>query len=352
MSVKARHDDFPIAVEQQAARWAVKLADRGLTPREKQALETWLAADPQNMACLEQHQELFDQLGTYLPRLAGTKTAPPSIPYSVSWTRLGKYAAGLGVAAALSVLFFSELGQRSLSGTAQTETFITQPGKRQTVILVDGTRVELNAQTRLDFDFGSSLRRARLTCGEAIFSVAKDPSRPFVVETPEQIVRDIGTVFDVRVAEPGHLDLVVLEGAVEVKSSAADPAPSRTGRHPRQKSSAADGVNVPFTLIAGQKLTLSSHEAHVFSLPPTALDDEVAWRRGHVVFDGTPLKEAVAQFARYHGQSIVVSPIVAHLRVGGRFNLDDLGDFTAALELVMPVSAIRQKDGVILITPR
>ncbi|MEJ1971442.1 MAG: hypothetical protein WDM96_02705 [Lacunisphaera sp.] len=61
----------------------------------------------------------------------------------------------------------------------------------------------------------------------------------------------------------------------------------------------------------------------VTTLSPAALADALAWRQGQVIFNGTPLREALARFARYHGRSLTASDEAAHQRVGGRRSLDD-----------------------------
>ncbi len=81
------------------------------------------------------------------------------------------------------------------------------------------------------------------------------------------------------------------------------------------------------------------------ALSAGALDDALAWRRGQVVFNGTPLREALARFARYHGRNLGASDNAALQRVGGRYAIDDLNGFLAALEEVLPVTVTRNLDG-------
>ncbi len=88
------------------------------------------------------------------------------------------------------------------------------------------------------------------------------------------------------------------------------------------------------------------------NLPAARLEDQLAWRNGQVVFDGVPLRVALAAFARYHGRGISASPDAAELRVGGRFSLDDLDGFFSALEQVLPVRVTHDLSGAATVSRR
>jgi transmembrane sensor len=101
------------------------------------------------------------------------------------------------------------------------------------------------------------------------------------------------------------------------------------------------------TLGAGDKLSAGPHGVEVRTLSSANLDDALAWRQGQVVFTDVPLREALACFARYHGRGITATAGAAELRVGGRFGLDDLDGFFAALEQVLPVRVTRDLSGTV-----
>jgi transmembrane sensor len=91
---------------------------------------------------------------------------------------------------------------------------------------------------------------------------------------------------------------------------------------------------------------------HVQALSASEIDDSLAWRAGQAVFSGTPLREALACFARYHGRGISATAAASELRVGGRFSLDDLDGFFASLEQVLPVRVTRDLSGTVLVDVR
>ena len=93
-------------------------------------------------------------------------------------------------------------------------------GGEYRMVLADGTRVMLNAETRLWFPeaFGDGERRVFLE-GEAYFEVAADPDRLFVVEGGGVVVKVHGTVFNMKAREKqDHVDVSLLSGLVVVEN--------------------------------------------------------------------------------------------------------------------------------------
>jgi transmembrane sensor len=103
----------------------------------------------------------------------------------------------------------------------------------------------------------------------------------------------------------------------------------------------------PVSLVAGNALSADAKGVSVQTLSSSALDDVLAWRHGQIVFDNVTLREALARFAHYHGRGIGVTPQAAKLRIGGRFSLDDIEGFFAALEEVLPVRVTRDLSGTV-----
>lgn len=196
-----------------------------------------------------------------------------------------------------------------------TATLETVAARRDVLTLADGTRTDLNAQTQLKTDFRYGRRHVRLTHGEAFFSVVKDPARPFLVETPREIIQVTGTRFNVRLLD-GRAEVTLLEGAVSIDQQVA--------------------------LLPGQQYDPA--QAAVRTLSPEELDRVTAWRHGQIVLDGITLGEAVARVAAYHGKAITVAPDIASLRLGGVYPLDDLGQFLDALKATEAVQVIPRGD--------
>jgi transmembrane sensor len=319
------------AAEEAAALWATRLDEANLSAADQITLDTWLAADPAHRTLLSEYCALSADLERRLPLVPGIKdqlsaipSARPSSPWR--WPVWG----GLIVTAAACALILVAVRPRT-----RIETFATLAAHRQELALADGSRVELNAQTSLEFTSDGHERRARMASGEAFFVVQKDVTRPFILTTPTGSVQVTGTQFNVRAETGGAFEVTVVEGSVKVR--------------PRVESAESAAAVL---LGAGQQLTSGSAGVEVRALPAASVEEAIAWRHGQIVFDGVPLQEALARFARYHGRSLAATPAAAGLRVGGRFSLDDPDGFFVALEEVLPVRVNRGPRGSVQVSLR
>jgi transmembrane sensor len=337
-------------IEEEASLWAARIEGGALNDRDRAELSAWLAANPEHRRVLGCYCELSAKLDAQLNRggglvrsscdeaedgnqdggrcavsatlPSGGDSAPPSNNTTAS--RRWRATAGALLAAAAVVVFVVVLAGRP-------REIATRTAERQTIALDDGSRVELNARTSLAVDLRRGERRVRLVRGEAWFAVAKDPMRPFVVETPAGVVRVTGTEFDVRAAKGERVEVTVLSGTVRVRASGG---------------AAADEAVTP-----GRQAVMSGGQVEVRALSEGATQDAVAWRKGQTVFDNTPLGEAIERFAAYHARTIIVDPAAADLRLGGRFSLDDLDGLLESVGSVLPVQVLRGPDGEVRIAP-
>lgn len=310
-------DPAPAApnVRDAAARWAVRLEGDALSAGERRALDAWLAADPAHRAQLTRYCQFSTDLERQLPELAAAGAVDVERDVSVvarsGWRRTSRMAVAVAAAAAVVWLVWPRV---------QVQEVVTAPARRQTIALADGTRADLNARTSLKVDFSDTQRRlVQLDRGEALFQVAKNPARPFIVVTPGGRVRVTGTTFNVRADPAGRLEVAVLEGSVEVQ--------------PLADAAAA----APLKLAAGDQVTLDRASLEVQRGQPAIAAQVAAWRDGWVVFERAPLGEVLRRFAEFHGREIAVAPEVAGERLSGRFGLDDLDGFLFSdLERALP----------------
>ncbi|MDP3069064.1 MAG: FecR domain-containing protein [Opitutaceae bacterium] len=319
-----------------AALWAARLDGDPLDGARRAELDAWLARDPRHRELLSRYCQFSADLEAQLPALVVAGAVKmPSLPRATAARRWGfPQFAALGLVAAALVA----VGVWIARPAATVQSLATAVAQRSAHTLADGTRVELNARTTLRFENTATERRVRLADGEAWFAVAKDPTRPFIVDTPAGIVRVTGTTFTVRndTADAIPLEVLVVEGSVLVHPS--DPA----NRHKDE----------PFSLTAGHRLTASAQGVVVTVLSESAMENALAWRRGHAIFDDVALSKVVAVFARYHGRRIEVDPAIAALRIGGFYGLEDLRAFMAALETAFPVRVSEDSSGAIAVRPR
>jgi transmembrane sensor len=305
----------------------MRLIAGSLNPSESAEFTAWLKADQGNQSRLDRYRQLFSPLGSTLNQLVDSGQMPdyPLKPqkHTSSFPVFGRWVVGFGMAAALTLA--------AAWWYRLPKAYQTLAAQRQSLVLSDGTKVDLNAETSISVDFHGSDRRIRLHSGEAYFAVAQNPGRPFIVETAAGAVQVLGTTFDVQALKPSSLDVTLLEGSLAVK--AAD----------------ASGSQV---LQPGDQFHVEGHKVSRDHLSELEAEQSVAWREGKMIFASEPLDVVIQRFARYHGVSIEVDPSLAAFQIGGRFKLDDLDTFLKDLEGSFPANVVRGSDGKISVVRR
>jgi transmembrane sensor len=164
-------------------------------------------------------------------------------------------------------------------------SYSTGIGEQRTIPLADGSTVELNARSSLQVHLTHQQRDVTLLQGQALFRVAKDTQRPFVVRAGDAQVRAVGTEFDVY-RKQGETVVTVVEGRVETYDE--------SGR-------AGEGAIV---LSAGERLTVLPHTV----TKPTHTDPLVAtaWLQKRLIFEETPLSEVAEEFNRYNQRPLTI----------------------------------------------
>jgi transmembrane sensor len=317
------------AAEDQASLWAVRLEGSVLTAADRAELDAWLAADPSRLPLLSSFCSLSAKLDVVVPELAaaGAIGLPPerSRPRA-GWSPWKLAAAGM-VAATLAVaLWMARPGGRP-------ETLSTVSGQRGSFTLSDGTRVELNANTRITVENGRAERRIRLADGEAFFVVSKDKARPFIVDTPAGSVRVTGTIFNVLTEAASQLDVTVVEGSVQVRPDDASGTPGD-----------------PTMLAAGGVLDSENGVVSIASKSAADVDDAVAWRQGRIVCNAMPVSEALARFAHFHGRVMTATARAGARHAGGQYSLGNLDEFLDYLGSSLKLSVVRLADGSVRVS--
>lgn len=225
-------------------------------------------------------------------------------------TLIGFAAAGAGLALVLAVGTWSWL-------EAKTQ-FATAVGEQRLVQLADGSSVRLDTDTRVKVRFDHARRVIVLEQGQALFNVAHDAGRPFLVRAGDTQITAVGTIFDVR-RDQADVRVTLVQGIVEVAGGEGSRAPSRmTAGHQTRVTAAGTATK--------------------------AVDVETAtsWADGRIVFRNTPLRAAVAEVNRYLTQKVELdADAKADVPVSGVFKVGDRDAFvsTAAAVLELKVSA-------------
>lgn len=330
----------------EAAEWFTRNREDALTHAQREQFLAWLSASPlhieeylgvaeswQAMQAIERWPSSCDDDGLMAGCDADNVLAMvpgPAAPPVRGRGRVPLRARAMPVAAALVLA----LGIALVLGLVQErgDAYRTGLGEHRSVVLEDGSVMQLNAMTRVRVRYGDAVRCVELIDGEAYFKVAHEAARPFDVVTPEAVVRAVGTAFNVYRRED-RLDVAVTEGRVRVSAGRAAAAPADAEA---VFVSASEGVVVRgdggFDRMAGAAGT---------SAP--------VWTQRRLVFDGERLDAVVAEFNRYTKQRLQLDGAeLAGLRISGTFNADDPETLLAYLEQIQGVRVERTGRQVVL----
>jgi transmembrane sensor len=302
-------------IDAEAADWTARI-DRGpLAPAEDQAFDAWLNGDVRAAGAYGRMRALA--LTTERARALGPDFNPGNFVPAEPRTR--RYALQMGGAIAATALIglagaWQFLGRRG--------HFSTGKGETKVIALKDGSVVTLNTASEIAVSYTDSQRSVELIRGEALFDVAKNKARPFVVAAGDTNVRVVGTSFTVRHLETAPVQVLVREGIVEVFKPAAGLAPVRITANDMAEAGGVAG------------------EIAVRAMPEPQVHRQMAWQSGQIAFEGETLSQAAAEFSRYSDTRIVVvDPGLAREEIAGLFKATDPVGFAKTIAISLNARA-------------
>ncbi|MBL8265452.1 FecR family protein [Steroidobacter sp.] len=299
--------------------------------RDQLLFEKWASENPDQYLRYRELEALWDVAGDLQPP-SPFAAGPPQLEIERHRAsgRDHRWVVGWSLAAAVvlavvGVLFFTR--------AADIEHYATAMGSPQLIQLRDGSQVHLNARSSMEIQLNSDRRDIRLRSGEALFTAAHDPKRPFIVSAANGEVRAIGTVFEVDIHDL-FVRVAVIEGVVEVTRH--DPFTRAT-----RKIIARAGEAVTYSAVPEQ--TTDSASLQLAALGN--IDDVAAWRNGQLIFDGATLSEVVRELGRYTDRELVITEAALEtLRVYGIFDAHDTDAALASIEHALPIRVTRSSD--------
>jgi len=296
----------------QAREWLVLLNSGRASAADRAAAERWRHANAEHASALAEVERLWTLLGQV--------ERPPAVVQAMP-RRVRRWPLPLATAACLVLALW-------LAPPGWHADVRTEAGEVREVTLDDGSRLQLNGATALDWDANADgLRRVRLYRGQVDFQVAADAAHPFVIEAGEARIRVTGTRFDVNLLGDQVL-LAVTEGHVQV----------------------SDVTGSERAVQAGEQIDWQG--GRLQSLEPLDRARALAWQRGRLVFRDRPLPEVFEELQRQQSQQVLFLDAQARaLKVTGVFALDDPQAVLHAIETALPVKLTRLP-GVLLVSSR
>jgi len=333
-----RRDRSPADAAEVAGSWSARRRLGLLSSAEEQRFQRWLQ-EPAHRAEYEALEATADLLGAFaadpeILKVRADALAASPAPYRLRAAPFAIAALTLAVGAIVTLSIVSyqpraRIEERSQPGDLTSVAlrpparYVTGTGETRAAKLADGSIISLNTASIVEVDFSSTERGVRLVAGQAMFQVAKDSARPFVVKAGDRRITAVGTAFDVRVNRDS-VSVVLVEGHVVVDSlkpkglARIIPAFGR------------------YDLTAGEQLVASAHAP----IAVTTADTERAtsWKQGQIIFRDDTIADAIAEMNRYSATQLVVDdPQIQNLRISGVFKTTRPENFVAALTSSYPI---------------
>lgn len=331
--------------EEAATFWVARRRLGLMSAAEEAAFAAW-RADPTNAAALAEVDDMVEEVGAIAAfsevramRAAALSAAPPK---RAPWRAMGAIAASL-MAVVLAGTYVANLPEAPPPAAqsvpaAAIQRYVTGVGEQRNVALSDGSTVALNTGSVVEVAYTPERRNIRLLQGQALFQVAHNTSRPFVVTAGDRTVTALGTKFDVRL-DGQAVKVVLVEGRVAVEPL-----------HPRGVERIAP-VLARHTLDPGEELVAAPDERVEVAAADT--DQATSWRRGQVIFRDNSIAEAVAEMNRYSDTQLVIDdPRIAQLKISGVFGVTREENFLAALTSFYPIETDKRSPRVTALTWR
>ncbi len=340
----------------EAAQWLVELETDETDARMRGRFSAWLDASPEHVRAFLETTALWED-GLALDErrvidvdalMAAVKTERTLVPLDVissghpdagapggRWSTAPQRGWRFAFAASMALLMIGVVATGYWMIDARG-VYATEVREQRTLVLRDGTIVELNADTRIRERFTDTERAVDLLKGQALFRVAKHAARPFVVRNDSMSVRAIGTQFDVHRRATGTT-VTVLEGRVAVLPLAGhEGAPSieLSKERPTQSGHSREAESPTLTqsvaqsrreilLGAGEQLTV--HEGVGATAPaPADMRMAAAWTQRRIALEFANLRDAAEEFNRFNTRKVVVEPEgIEDFKVSGTFDALD-----------------------------
>jgi len=300
-------------IEDEALDWLARREGEAWTDSSEAELEAWLGESMAHKAAFWrakhgwQKADRVRSLGSFNDEVASLRRATPR------WWKPAAIAASILIALAIIGLGTAQKFVPGRNSEISQTQFATAVGAQKSIDLSDGTRVELNTNTKLRTAVTDAHREVWIESGEAFFEVAHRPDEPFIVHAGRQTITVLGTKFAVRFDED-RVIVNVLEGRVKVQENGGSDTHAAI-------------ISTGDTSISRRNSTLIAGKSEI------RVANALAWRSGMLRFEHAPLSDVVSEFNRYNRvQLVVTDEATSRLPIGGSFQASSANSFVRLLE--------------------
>jgi transmembrane sensor len=310
-------------LQERAVEWIVnRHVAETWSDHDQNRLDVWLNESPAHLVAYWRAKdgwnrtELLGALRSFRPDRAEGRQRTWAL-----WTRRAAVAAAVVIVGAAATAYLSRPIEHR---------YATALGGRQTLALADGSQIEMNTDTALRLGDAGTQRTVTLEKGEAFFQIKHDSKHPFVVRVANDRIVDLGTKFSVR-TDGDRVQVALVEGLARVDNFGAGGKRSST-------------LLKPGDVAVATALSIS-----VSKKSQPELTNQLAWRRGVLVFNNAALADVAAEFNRYNRQKIIIADrAVGRRTINGAFQANDLEAMTNIAREVFGLRVERRNDEILI----
>ncbi|MDA0791152.1 MAG: FecR domain-containing protein [Proteobacteria bacterium] len=336
-------------IRTEACAWFAQLESGNLDTADIEALREWLARSPRHVRELKRIARVSADLNIL------TSLAQPLQQAASSWRPIVRgphqrrwpwaFAALAVIATVLFMLRWSPDAQLN-------QSLVTAIGQYEEYVMPDGSVIALNTGSKVDVNFTPARREVSLLSGEALFTVAKDRDRPFVVTIGHRRVEAVGTAFVVRRSQ-NEVEVAVTEGEVLLSTS----EPEGSSFSALSQSPGRTAAPRPVLLGQGQSLrmpiALVGDTVEIRSMSESELRRKLAWREGLLDFERTPLHQVVVEVNRHTGRNIVIQDAALKaMKFDGLFRVGETEKLLQALAIRSDIDVQYLEGDTVLLSQR
>jgi len=338
-------DERRVRAAEDAAAWLIHMESSAMSDEERAKFADWIRESPMHVAEMLRAGLIHQALTNYARRGLIEPIDKASVPNVTELTPpknhrrsgAGLLSPGRWVPLTASLVCIAVIAGLLLSRSAPISVS-TQAGERRELSLPDGSAMTIAPNSRLLIAFSRSDRLILLERGQVLFRVAKDPKRPFVVDTGGARTRDVGTTFSVERGQEGIV-VTVVDGRVDVR-------PENAGNHFDVQG---EGRTPSVSLGQDEQVTISG-AGMAEPVRKVSSRNEVSWAQGQLVFDNTRVSDIAQRFNQYNSIQIrVTDPSLATRLITGVFREDDPRSFAEFLQSEAGAAVHLSSNGEIVI---
>jgi len=323
-----KHDDV---IRQAAARWYVRMREAAPDSPERTTFEVWLLSDRRHQTAYQMIEATMDDFSSTarLQELSNALTQKLYFEQTARRKKISKLGSGLAVMLVCAglALFGRQQYVQWQAAPLSSEVQTTAVAQILTRTLDDGSVVTANANSAMEIVFYRHQRLVKLSRGEAIFEVTKDPERPFVVETPQAKVTVLGTRFAVNQLSK-KVRISVDHGRVQVLRK--------------------DGYGQTLILGNGEVAEIDHDAPHKVNRNAA---DSFSFTSGRIIFDRADMFEVADTLSRYRNPTVKAMFASEQTpKVNAVLKVTEVENFIQTLPQSVPV-ALQRRDDMLMLAP-